>query len=139
MAVLTTAARARAWMCNCRHLVKCGAPAGSVIVMTESGFLTDAAFDEFVEELAKGIRALPVISDHPTWWVLITMDGFHAHKMTLKGMSVLVSHRSASPCSFVFFCVFFLAGTAVLKCKAYACARPALFGHGTNVCGGGLC
>ena len=73
-------------------LVKHGACPGSRVVMTPSGFLTDDAFDQFVEDLAKGIRALPVICAHPTWWVLMTMDGFHAHKMTLRGMSILAQH-----------------------------------------------
>jgi len=51
--------------------------------MTATGFMTDDAFDNIAPNLAKGIRGMPVIKDHPNWWVLVTADGFHAHKMTL--------------------------------------------------------
>ena len=60
--------------------------------MTENGFMTDEAWDELAEDLARGIRALPIIKDHPTWWVFFTLDGFHAHKMTLKAQLIFAKY-----------------------------------------------
>ena len=61
-----------------------GAPPGSRIIMTPSGYLTDEAWDELSAALAEGVRSMPVIKDHPEWTALSTFDGYHAHKATLK-------------------------------------------------------
>ena len=61
--------------------------------MTPTGFMTDAAFDELAPSLAKGIRDMPVIRDHPEWTVLLTGDGFHAHKMTLVAQQLLAASK----------------------------------------------
>ena len=76
-----------------KMMEKFGAAAGSSIVMTPTGFMTDSAFDELAEDMARGVRAMPVICEHPTWWVLATADGFHAHKMTLKAQQVFRDHK----------------------------------------------
>ena len=46
-------------------LKRAGAPANSFVQMTPSGYMTNQAWDEMAEKLAKGIRQLPVIRDHP--------------------------------------------------------------------------
>ena len=74
-------------------LRECGAPPGSKIVMTASGFMTDDGFDELAPSLAAGIRAMPEIRDHPEWWVLLSGDGFHAHKMTAAAQQELYDHK----------------------------------------------
>ena len=74
-------------------LGECGAPPGSKIVMTASGFMTDVGFDELAPNLAAGTRGMPVTRDHPEWWVLLGGDGFHAHKMTAAAQEVLYSHK----------------------------------------------
>lgn len=65
-----------------------GLPAGSTVMMTESGFMTDEAFDLAAPKLAAGIRALRVVRDHPDWWLLLSGDGFHAHKFTLAAQAL---------------------------------------------------
>ena len=55
------------------------APSGSFIVMTANVFMTDDAWMGLVPKLCKAIRQLPVIRDHPDWWVAITLDGFGSH------------------------------------------------------------
>ena len=70
-----------------------GAPAGSRIIMTESGYMTDAAFDEIATNLASGIRSMPVIKDHPSWHVLLSSDGFHAHKFAVAAQRKLLEAR----------------------------------------------
>ena len=61
--------------------------------MTPTGFMTDSAFDELAEDMARGVRAMPVVCEHPNWWVLATADGFRAHKMTLKAQDVFRDHK----------------------------------------------
>ena len=74
-------------------MMRYGAPAGSMILMTPTGFMTDETFDAMARNLAEGIRAMPVIKEHPTWWVLLTGDGFHSHKMTLRAQVVLFEYK----------------------------------------------
>lgn len=74
-------------------LVQQGAKPGSTVVMTESAYMTDKAFDDIAVQLCKGIRSVPIVKDHPTWWVMCTADGFHAHKMTVQAQVALLEHR----------------------------------------------
>lgn len=69
-------------------LVKHGAAVGSVLVMTESGYMTESAWDEIAPHMAKGIRASPYVAMNPDWWALKIVDGFGAHTSTLKAMQV---------------------------------------------------
>ena len=55
--------------------------------------MTDAAFDEIATNLASGIRSMPVIKDHPSWHVLLSSDGFHAHKFTIAAQRKLLEAR----------------------------------------------
>jgi hypothetical protein len=34
-------------------------------------------------KIAAGIREMPVIIDHPDWWVRFTEDGLYVHKSSL--------------------------------------------------------
>ena len=36
-------------------------------------------FGTVAEAIADGIRAMPVIREHPAWWCFLTGDGHHAH------------------------------------------------------------
>jgi hypothetical protein len=58
---------------------KHGAPPGSTVIMTPSGYMTDKAWEKVVHALALGISRMPVIRDHPNWWVCITLDGIGSH------------------------------------------------------------
>jgi hypothetical protein len=48
-----------------RDLTKHGAPPGSSVVMTPSAYMTDVAWMDVVPLLCKGLRAMPVVKDHP--------------------------------------------------------------------------
>ena len=47
--------------------------------MTPTGYMTEECWDDMAEEVAKGIRAMPVIKDHSDWWVRLVLDGFGSH------------------------------------------------------------
>lgn len=64
-------------------------PEGSTVVMTASGFMTDDAFNIVAPKLAKGLRALKNVQDHPDWWMILTGDGFHSHKFTIDAQVAL--------------------------------------------------
>ena len=53
-----------------------GCPPGSLVVPSPSAFMTDEVWLKLVPTFAKGIRAMPVIKDHPGWWVAVSCDGF---------------------------------------------------------------
>jgi len=61
-------------------LIRNGAAAGSGIYMTPSAFMTKKAWEDMATDRAKGIRAMPVIRDHPDWWALDILDGDQAPK-----------------------------------------------------------
>ena len=77
----------KAWLS--RH----GAPPGSSIVATQTAFMTEAAWLEMAEDRAKGIRAMPVIKDHPLWWVAEILDGFGAHFMNPQALAIYWRYR----------------------------------------------
>ena len=41
--------------------------------------MDDATWVRCIEAMAPGIRALPVIRDHPDWWACLTFDAFKSH------------------------------------------------------------
>ena len=69
-------------------LVQHGAPAGSMVVMTPTGYMTEDAWVEMAPKMAMGIRSMPVIVDMPDWWVLKIIDGFGAHTSSDKAMEI---------------------------------------------------
>jgi len=56
-----------------------GCPPGSAIIPSPSAFMTDDVWLQLVLTFAKGIHAIPVIKDHPDWWVTVSCDGFGSH------------------------------------------------------------
>jgi hypothetical protein len=54
-------------------------PPHSRIIMTPSAYMTDAAWLDLVPDLCKGIRAMPVVCQHPDWWFTLLFDGFGSH------------------------------------------------------------
>ena len=73
---------------NDAFLVKHGAAVGSTIAMTDSGYMTEAAWIEIAPSMVRGIRAMPVICDNPDWWVVKIIDGFGPHTSSLKAMEI---------------------------------------------------
>lgn len=78
---------------NSKYLQRCGAPANSFVVMTPSAFMTNEAWDDMAEALGKGIREVAIVRDHPEWWVVLHLDGYKSHVMTLKAQQILREHR----------------------------------------------
>ena len=76
-----------------QFLVKQGAPVGSTIVMTPTGYMTEEAWLEMAPTIAKGIREMPVIRDRPDWWVLKIIDGFGPHTSSEKAMEIYAAHK----------------------------------------------
>lgn len=74
-------------------LLKHGAAPGSTIVMTDSGYMTEAAWVEMAPVVAAGIRAMPIIRDHPDWWVVKIIDGFGPHTSSLEAMKIYEAHK----------------------------------------------
>ena len=70
-----------------------GAPVGSSIVMTPTGYMTEDAWLEMAEETAAGIRAMPVICDNPNWWVIKIIDGFGPHTSSVEAMKIYAKHK----------------------------------------------
>ena len=69
-------------------LMKHGAAAGSTLVMTESGFMTDDAWAVIAPKMIKGIRSMDIIKGNPQWWVLKIVDGFGSHTADWKVMKL---------------------------------------------------
>jgi hypothetical protein len=70
-----------------------GAPPNSFVLMTPNAFMTNAAWDEGAVQLAAGIRAMPVIVDHPEKWLVLFLDGFKSHVMTYSAQLTLRQHK----------------------------------------------
>lgn len=65
-----------------------GAASGSTIVLDANAFMTDETWIQIAPTLAKGIRTMPIVRDHPTWWVRLTLDGFSSHVMCLIALMI---------------------------------------------------
>ena len=78
-------------------LLQNGAPKGSRVIMTANAFMTDEAMDEIAVSWAQGLRALPVVCDHPTWWMTQTLDGFRSHKFVLRALRVFWEYKIMLP------------------------------------------
>jgi hypothetical protein len=70
-----------------------GLPAGSQVIPTPTAYMTDDAFDALMPEWCRGIRQMPVVREHPDWWIRLTGDGFGSHKNTLKAQETLRENK----------------------------------------------
>lgn len=70
-----------------------GAAPQSDIVMTPSAFMTDDAWSELIPRLAKGLRMMPVVADHPGAWILLSLDGYKSHTKPTKCLPLLAQHK----------------------------------------------
>ena len=43
--------------------------------------------------LAKGIRSMPVICEHPDWWSVVIFDGFSSHVTVVSALQVFFNHK----------------------------------------------
>ena len=45
------------------------------------------------QAIAPVIRKMPVIRDHPDWWVVMTLDGFKSHVNVTEALKVFTTHK----------------------------------------------
>ena len=68
-------------------------PPGSFVHMTKNANLSDSVWDEIVPKICRGIREMPVVKDHPDWWVGLSMDGYGSHVNTPKALCEFAKHK----------------------------------------------
>jgi hypothetical protein len=69
------------------------APVGSCVVMSPNAYMTDEVYLKLVTPLCHGIRQMPVIKDHPDWWVILSMDGFGSHVNVHEAQEIFTEHK----------------------------------------------
>ena len=60
--------------------------------MMPPAYMTDDTWKKMVREMCEGIREMPVIKDHPEWWVLLSLDGFGSH-LNMKALEVFAEYK----------------------------------------------
>ena len=68
-----------------KYLEDHGAPFGSAVVMTPTGYMTAEAWEDYAPYVIKGIRA-QVDKINPVWWVIKIVDGYGPHTTSLEAM-----------------------------------------------------
>ena len=77
-------------------LVKHGCCKGSTVIMTDSAFMTTAAWEEMTPCLMIGYRSMPYIVDNPDWWFIEITDGFGPHHNSLSAMEMRANGKCIS-------------------------------------------
>ena len=54
-------------------------PPGHTFTITPIAYMTNMACIQLVPVICKGIRTMPVICDHPYWWVMLSLDEYYSH------------------------------------------------------------
>jgi hypothetical protein len=68
-------------------------PVGSRVIMSPNAYMTDEVYLTLFPFLCKGIRQMPVIKEHPTWWVVLSLDGFGSHVNVHKAQEIFSQHK----------------------------------------------
>jgi hypothetical protein len=58
-----------------------------MVVMTETAYMTVAAWEELLPSLVLGYRNLPIMEDIPQWWKVEIVDEFGVHLNNLKPLT----------------------------------------------------
>ena len=66
-----------------------GTPPGSAFVLTEKGYMTDAAYDVYVDHLVKHLRPEDTDSEASKLWNLLVCDGYNSHAMLPEALDEL--------------------------------------------------
>jgi hypothetical protein len=74
-------------------LVSVGNAPGSTVMTNSCGYIDDLTWLRVAKWLAPRIRALPVIRDHPTWWVRLHMDGLRQHSSIFQANFIFASFK----------------------------------------------
>ena len=72
---------------------QCMPTAGSYVVMCDNAYMTDVVWLEVVPKLCAGIRAMPIIKDHPEWWCMFTLDGFGLHVNVHEALKIFTEYK----------------------------------------------
>ena len=76
-----------------KKVIKERCPSGSNVHMSPSAYLTDEVYLQLVLDLCRGIRQMPVIKEHPDWWVILSLDGFGSHVNVNAAHEIFHNHR----------------------------------------------
>jgi hypothetical protein len=63
-----------------------GCTIGSMVVMTENAYMTEASWEELLPSLVLGYRNLSIMEDKPQWWMVEIVDKFGVHLNNLKAL-----------------------------------------------------
>jgi hypothetical protein len=61
--------------------------------MNAKGRMTHASWITAVTFIARGLRALPVVRDHPLWWFRLHLDGLKSHEAVYKANEIFFLFR----------------------------------------------
>ncbi len=61
---------------------------GSTMLMTESAYMTDAAWLEVSKVIVKGYCQLPFMKENENWFIAKLLDGFKSHKNVLQAHKI---------------------------------------------------
>jgi hypothetical protein len=61
--------------------------------MSKKGYVNDENWLEIALIVARAIRNLPVVKDHPTWWVRLHVDGLSSHHKVYQANLIFAAHR----------------------------------------------
>jgi len=80
-----------------QFLLSHGASIGSTIIMTETAFMTIAAWEEMTPSVCKGLHAInPFVVSNPHWYMLEIFDGFGAHLLSYNAMKICMDNKILS-------------------------------------------
>ena len=68
-------------------------PKGSKVLVNKNAYMDDKTWVETVRVIAFGIEKMPVIQDHPDWWLLLMLDGFKLHVSVDKAHQIFYDHK----------------------------------------------
>ena len=54
--------------------------------------MTDETCIDIATAIAEGIRAMPIVSDHPDWWFVLFIDGYVSH-LNPWALKIYASHK----------------------------------------------
>ena len=77
-----------------KFLLENGGTRGSTIIMTESAFMTDEAWEAMTPNVIDGLCNIhPVVAANPQWWMLEIFDGFGSHIRSYTAMQARFENK----------------------------------------------
>ena len=72
---------------------KLGLPEGSCVLLHGSAYMDNVTWVRVVNELAPALQKMPVVKDHPDWWLLLTYNGFKSHVNVTEALEKFHMHK----------------------------------------------